>query len=82
MDTLTKTVSFRVSIKDYDHLQKYADAAGQTVSEYVRTQAFRLYGGGLVSALELPNGERVPVDQLKDARFILFPGDFPDLTEK
>lgn len=62
MNTLTKTVSFRVSTKDYDHLQKYADAAGQTVLEYVRTQAFRLYEGGRVSALELPNGERVPVD--------------------
>ncbi|MBN2324803.1 MAG: hypothetical protein JXQ30_13810 [Spirochaetes bacterium] len=70
-DRKNAQVGFRLSVHDRETLEKYARDAGKSISEFIRSQTFRITGDRKVQALQLIDGQVIPIDHLQKARFII-----------
>ena len=65
----TKLVSFRITPTDFETLKKRAECLDQDISTYCRERVFE-FREKEIAALELPNGEIIPVGQLQRGNLV------------
>jgi len=68
-DKKTNIIGIRVSEHDRKILERHAKAEGKSLSDFVRDQVFR-GGGRILQGIELPDGTKIPLNQLHQARFV------------